>query len=456
MTNKIIERLHASDPSEKRILLETLYDNYKSNEVLAEAAQLLGDDDRGVREAASRLLVLAASEKAASLIAPHITNTNISVRNLAGDSLVRMNGAAVGPLLPYVDSDDKDIRKFAIDLLAQLPATPEGIERIANRLDDSDTNVVCAAIDALGSLRARRHIGRIRDLFDMAIYGRPNIVNAMSKLSDNRELSFFLRALTDEDPVVQLAAAEALAALRDPSVLDALLNRLDSVSELARPVVLHSIVILLDSGDRSGKLPDRLKDYLITMLDDLDPVYVRTAVRGLGHFIDEKVLCVLIDHAGKADSIDRAIVAIVEDHSREAVPLILQHASKQPNKIPLLKILIAMIHGIIAGGNAEAFPDLLEKIADLLSRDFQELDVDTKTASMNTFSNLDIRLSKKIMKAALDDPEPSVRNYASDLTMKLGPQNFLEQFERLAEDSAPETSGEAAAIVGMLKQGHRE
>ncbi|MCL5268230.1 MAG: HEAT repeat domain-containing protein [Bacteroidetes bacterium] len=456
MTDRLIEQLHTSDPSEKRIILEALYDHYNSDMVLEEAAQLLADDDRGVREAASRVLVLASSDKAASLTAPHISNTNIAVRNLAGDSLVRMNVAAVNSLLPYVDSADKDTRKFAIDLLAQLPATLDAINRIAARLSDSDTNVVCASIDALGALHARAYLGRILDMFDSAAYARPNIVNAVAKLTHNGESDFFLKALTDEDPVVQLAAAEALAARKDPAVLDALLQKLDSVSELARPVVLHSIVILLESGDYSGKLSNRLKDYLIEMLDDIDPVYVRTAVRGLRHFIDEKVLCALIDHAGKADTIDRAIVSVMEERPQVAVPLLLKRTSGQPNKIPLVKILITMIDNLVARGSAEAHSDILEEVANRVSKDFYELDVETKTASMNTYSNLGTHLSMQIMKAALDDPEPSVKNYAIDLTTKLGPQFFLKQLERLTDDSDQEVCDAAAAILRTMKQSYKE
>ncbi len=439
------------------MLLEALYDHHEREGVLEQAAYYLADEDRGVREAAAHLLVLSSSEKAAALTASHISDANIAARNLAGDLLVRMESAAVNAVIPYVDSPDKDTRKFAIDLLAQLPATPEALSRIAARLSDSDPNVVCASIDALGALRARTQLDRLLTLFDVAQYAKPNIVNAVARLSGKQESNFFLRALGDEDPVVQLSAAEALAARKDPSVLEALLQKLESVSGLARPVVLHSIVILLESVDYVGHLSVRLKDNLLEMLDDIDPVYVRTAVRGLKHFAgsDDDVLFALIDHAGKADSIDRAIASVMEEYPDRAAAFALKRTSGERIR-PLIRMLTAMIDNLSSNGRAELHPRLLDDVAQCVSRNFPELDVDTKTASLNTFGNLTLPSSVHVVNTALGDPEPAVRSYAIDLTANLGAQNFIHQLETLAHDSDQDICEAAEAVLTSFKHNDKE
>ena len=228
MIDELIEQLHTQDPSGKRNALEALYDYSEDDRVIEAAAYLLTDPDRGVREAASHVLVLCLNEKAASLTATHIQSMNIAVRNLAGDALVRMQSVAVNALLPYVDSADKDVRKFAIDILAQLPATPESVEKIAAHLRDTDQNVVCASVDALGALHASGHVGELLELYDEAEYARPNVVNAAAKIQGNADLQFFVKALSDQDPIVQLAAADALSTRKDRETMAILLEKLNS------------------------------------------------------------------------------------------------------------------------------------------------------------------------------------------------------------------------------------
>lgn len=458
MNESLAKHLHTSDPSERRRALEILYDFHEDNRAIEEAARLLADEDRGVREAAARVLVLASDDKAASFAASYISSTNIAVRNIAGDSLVRMKSAAVAALIPYIDSSDKDVRKFAIDLLAQLPAAPEAVAKIAPHLSDPDANVVCASIDALGSLRAKGYLDGILALYDRFEYARPNIVNAIAKLGGKEKSDFFLEALSDEDPVVQLAAADALAGRKDRRTLDALINKVTEVSELARPVVLHSVVSLLESTDCTGCQLDTLKTYLVEMLDDIDPTYVRTAVRGLSHFVnkDESILSTLVDHAGKAPTVDIAILSVLNRYPEEAIQLVLQRPAGGSGTSFLSRVLISLTENLLSTNHTTADSQLVERVTGRVCDSFTGMDLDARIASLTTFINFGVPSAAEIVKAGLDDPEPSVRSYAIDLAAKLGPTIFLQQLEKLADDFDEEVRDAAAALLSTLKSGSHE
>ncbi|GIV59780.1 MAG: hypothetical protein KatS3mg043_0869 [Rhodothermaceae bacterium] len=106
------------DPAVRTACLERL----DAGDAVEAAATLLADPDAGVRETAAQILLACGTEEAARLTVRHITSDNITVRNRAGELLAQMGEAAVAALVPYVDDEDHDVRKFAIDVLALLPA----------------------------------------------------------------------------------------------------------------------------------------------------------------------------------------------------------------------------------------------------------------------------------------------------------------------------------------------
>ncbi len=452
--DELFETLHTSDPVDKRDALEALFDYPCDDRVLEAAAYLLTDPDRGVREAASRLLVLWANDKAASLAAVHITSLNIAVRNLAGDTLVKMSDSAVRALYPYIDSADKDIRKFAIDLLAQLPSDSAVIERIAAHLADPDPNVLTACIDAIGASRAHKYLNKLLLLYDHHEYLRPNIIYAFSKFERKPSLQFLLAALSDDNPVVQLAAAEVLASRKDLDTLKVLLLKLSSVSDLAKPVILHSLVVLLESENYEGEMPKALKHDLMTMLDDVDTSYVRAAVRGLRYFTDGETLLKLVLHTGREDSIDNAIVSILKDYPQEVLPIILEDAAGDARVAALGKTAVLLLRKW-EETEFQLKPEMMQRYILFISRCFPLLDIDTKITVVTISERLAPPWAVQLVRTALSDRDPAVRNYAIDVTPKIGEQYFSEDLRRLTSDVDEEIRLAADAILSPQKFGYQ-
>jgi HEAT repeat protein len=455
MIEALLERLHTPDPSDKRNALESLYEYCCDDRVLEAAAFLLTDPDRGVRESASHVLVRCANEKAASLTAVHISSSNIAVRNLAGDALVRMGASAIGALIPYVDSRDKDVRKFAVDLIAQLPTNPSAILKISERLHDIDPNVVCAAIDALGSLHATQYLHRILGLFAEKEFARPNIVNTASMFPEATDLPFLVQALSDEDPVVQLSAAEALSTRKDENLLPVLLPWISRVSDLAKPVILHSIVVLMDSAGFSGEIPAHLRSDLLAMLDDSDPVYVRAAVRGLGHFVDNEVLSALISHAGRNESIDSAILSLLKSYPKRAIQLAVTLAKKKGEPFGPANMVVSLMQILLENEADPAKAEILGEAGTFVAHNFSHLEADTKIIALSICGELAMPISVKLIKCGLEDPESAVKSLALDLVAKTGPQYFEPELKMLRTDFDEEVRFAATALITQQKPGFR-
>ncbi len=456
MIDELMEQLHATDPSERRYALEALYDHCCDDGVLETAAHLLADTDRGVREAASHILVLCSNDRAASLAAVHISSPIIAVRNLAGDVLVRMGGPAINAILPYIDSADKDIRKFSVDLIAQLPTTPVSVGKIAGRLTDPDPNVVCASIDALGAMHAGEHLQQMLDLFDEVEYARPNVVNAAAKFQEEAKSQFFLKALSDEDPVVQLGAAEALSVRKDGGILEVLLSKFATVSELAKPVILHSIVVLLESTGYKGEIPGYLKPSLLAMLGDSDTAYVRAAVRGLGYFLDDAVIEAFVSHAGMSESVDSAILSELKKYPERVIPIAIAHARRAGDLAVPAMLVISLIQGMQENDPNPLPAKVLDEAASFIAGSFGRLDADMKMTALGVCGSFRTSSAVDVIKSGLGDPEPAVKSLALDLAAKTGPQFFGPELLVLKDDYDEEVRFAASALITQLNPGRRK
>ena len=309
----LLTRIEHADPFERMDALDALRVEADERTVAQTASRLLADADPGVREEAARLLETLATEEAAALTVPYIASDDITVRNLAGEVLMKIGAPAVPALASALDDPHHDVRKFAIDVLAQLPARPLA-GCIAARLRDEDDNVVLAAVDALGNLGAVEYHDALRDLYDRRPLARPGIVAALGAFGSEADLGFLEGALADEDPVVQYTAAEALARQHAPEVLDLLLRKVDQVDPMARPVILGSLVDFYEANPDQAALPASLKGFLAEMLGDFDPDYQCAAARGLHAFLDDETVDTLMAHAGETDALDVELFKTLADY----------------------------------------------------------------------------------------------------------------------------------------------
>ena len=409
-----LENLVHEDPFERIAALEAVGLSASPEELAEAAGRLLADPDPGVRDAAARHLTALGSHEAAERALPYIASTDITVRNLAGEVLTQIGAPAVPVLAGAVDDADKDVRKFAIDVLALLPAQAL-VGCIAARLDDPDANVRLAAVDALAALGAAEHADALRALYDREPLARPSIIMALGSFGGATDLAFFAQALADEDPVLQFATAEALAEIDRPDVLDLLLDKVATVDPMARPVMLASIVRLLEARpDQATGAPAEVETYLREMLADVDDTYVTAAIRGLRLLDVEATLDDALAAAGRSDRIDvelfTTLLAVTD---------------------PLGRLIDAWERGLLGADAAAQFVlGLLMQealplagwaaAADFVAARYADLDADTKIAAVSLSHRLGHPALVAIVAAGLRDPDPSARTFAQDAARDLG------------------------------------
>lgn len=405
-----LTRMRANDPAMRCAALEQLTDRAPAEVVDRVAARALTDSDAGVREEAARWLMDRAMASAATEVAPQIASDNITTRNLAGEVLAEMGAVAVSPLLRYLDDPDPHVRKFTLDVLAQIPTAAEIVEVIAARLRDEDDNVRLAAIAALGQLGASEYADALAALYDDTPLARPDIVHAMGAFGPEADLELLERALSDDNPVVQLAAAEALASHDAPGVLDLLLRQVEAVDPMARPIVLSSIVERMETRpEPAPALPEALKSYLLDMLSDPSADYRQAAARGLRYFSDEQTVESMLAHAGQDDALDVELFDTLLQHPEPFAPLRRATSSNRIDEGAAATFTL----GLLAQDAISA--PALRQIGGFLQRHFHTLSADDKMTAIHLCQQMDRPELRPVLDAAQSDPDPSISAFADDV-----------------------------------------
>ncbi len=120
MIDEIKKKLLSEDFQVRRGAIEELNPADVDDELLKTIIKLIEDDNQGVRDAVSHLLINASNEIICSEVVPYISSPNISVRNLAGEILLKKGVKAIPPMLDYLKKANDDDQKFIIDVLGLI------------------------------------------------------------------------------------------------------------------------------------------------------------------------------------------------------------------------------------------------------------------------------------------------------------------------------------------------
>ncbi len=217
-------------------------------EVLPVLIIALKDQDKGVRDAAFHALSLIASEEAARALIPLLGHQNIEIRNLANELLIQYGTHAAGPLLVALKDPDKDVRKFAIDILG-LSGEASLAEHLIELLDDPEPNVAVSAAEALGNLQNPAVVPVLISHFNTCDGIQPVILEALGKLSCPRADKFLLEIVCQGDSYLSLIAVESLRQSSDLDTAKALINCLPKLDASLKKLALKAIFCILERNE---------------------------------------------------------------------------------------------------------------------------------------------------------------------------------------------------------------
>lgn len=274
---ELISTLVSSDNAEQRrfAAVELSVPEVQSEEVLRALAKGLRDPEKGVRDICTYAILHAPERDTvlkAQCIAPYITDSNIEIRNLAGEILIKLGLQVAYVLLPYLNEPDPDVQKFACDIIALVEnKDPEVLQAIAVLLDDSDSNVRTAAIDAFGKLGAEEYIDTLIDIYERDEELQPYIIHSLGLIGSERAQSFLLNILSHPDEFAQIAAIDALALCgNDISIAHRIMESLPDAASEVQLIMLRTVFGMAYRLEEPVSLPMQWRHIAHRALTDED------------------------------------------------------------------------------------------------------------------------------------------------------------------------------------------
>ena len=219
LSDSIESKVNNSDIAVRREAAEDLVFAEDSNAIDL-LHQLILDENKAVREAAGDALLRRGNQEGAEQLVKNFANPRIEVRNHAMWLLVGMGEPALEYVIPALEYEDHDVRKFAADVIGEI-GSEIGIGPLVETIGDVDANVSFSVVEALGKIGSDIALDNLEVAFNKYPNIRPTIAEALGKLKNPNAIRVIKNALNDEDPLVVFAITEAFGKIggRDEIVL---------------------------------------------------------------------------------------------------------------------------------------------------------------------------------------------------------------------------------------------
>ena len=263
-----------SDPDPNiRVAAVDALNGFSDSDVVAGLIHALKDPIKHVRAVAAAALGKAGDATAVEPLLAVLTDEDWAVRKATGEALARLRDKrAVEPKLGLLNDADQDVRETAVHALGEI-RDRSAVGSLVNALVDSQLSVRTLAAGALCKIdpkwekseQALRAIPRLKVALRSNDYWvRQSASEVLAKLDKSHipapqldetdanttairvrqqvALGVLVKALSDHDPILRLAASEALGRAADRRLIPPLVGALAD----PKPWVRHAAAIALD------------------------------------------------------------------------------------------------------------------------------------------------------------------------------------------------------------------
>lgn len=255
------------------------------------AARLQDDQYALVRDRAADALARPNDERAVAALVQAIVSENREARFHAHEAIISCRAVSALPQLArYVHHENRDVREKIIRIFGEIGGS-EQVPFVTDALNDPDPVVRLAAVQALRKLQGA---GTVESLETKCNDADPNVraesARALGNVGDRKAVPKLVELLHDDNGFVRSAAAESLGQLGDRTATVALIQVL--TGEKPRPAGASEQDGLVISA-QSGTLPEIAKLKLVEEKIN--------ATKALGDIRDPVAVDALIEHGLKAE-----------------------------------------------------------------------------------------------------------------------------------------------------------
>ncbi len=158
-----ISDLNSENEKKRAFAAEDIAYDGLSEGIVPLVERLQIETSRFVKEAIVNSLKKMKGMDLVDNVIPLLRYDDAFIRNASIDILSAQGGNAIEPIRKLLSDPDKDVRKFAVDVVMQLK-NGYSANMIAEALDDVDMNIVITAVEYLGRMESYAYAHRINAL----------------------------------------------------------------------------------------------------------------------------------------------------------------------------------------------------------------------------------------------------------------------------------------------------
>jgi HEAT repeat protein/GTPase SAR1 family protein len=217
--------------------------NLRAEQAMPHFRDELRSPDSTVRRAAVESFCKFADARDVQTLIDCLSDPEFFVRRHAVEALGHLRDArALRPLIERLQDPESSIRNHALLALGEL-RDPRAAQPLLDRmLHDPDPSTIMPVSRALGLIQDASVVQTLMDKIDsLAGHAKLAALLALGKLQDMRPIPMLVARLQDPDRLVSFAAALALGDLRDSRAIQPLLERLKSAEPAMRVAAAEAL-----------------------------------------------------------------------------------------------------------------------------------------------------------------------------------------------------------------------
>ena len=237
-----------------------------------------------MQEGAEYALRRIRGPKSVDAVLPLLRSDDASIRNVAMDILREIGNDNMEAMRTSLHDPDPDIRIFISDILGHSSSREAGQLLCEALLKDPEVNVRYQAAVSLGNLGYPETVESLRKAMNDEEWVQFAVVEALTKINDDRTVAALVQALPTASPLVCSAIIDALGSMGDIKTIPLLFKSLENVSVALRHKTVKAIVQILGGQSLSllaPKMQERLRVYLLDALTDNDEDILMAALQGV-------------------------------------------------------------------------------------------------------------------------------------------------------------------------------
>lgn len=398
--------LHSDDPSERSAAVEGLLNEQITRETAKFLCSLVEDPDKGVRNAADRVLSSNPSPDIPGFLIKYISSEEIDTRNLAGEILLKIGSNSLPAMLEYLKSENDDDIKFIIDLLGligDLKAAPAILEVLQKNRND---NVIIACIEALGNLKYGEALDTIISFYYQNELYKATIFESIGKIGSPEALDFITSNYHSEDDLTKFSMIESLGLIGNE---DSLFFLLSELTELSGPLIwpiMESIFLLKEKFNLDVPFDERMKNIILNTIDEADAKYKKTAAKLITAYDTREIMLACLKIYGEDPETDEILKAKIQ----EAPEVFFEHIS-----------------GFISV-ESRNLKELLELTEELFTYDF--------TSFRESVSPIHLREFADSCAECLDNPDEEIRRLGMEILFTIDSSIAILFMDKMLADNS--------------------